>query len=117
MLLGFIVSERGIKANPEKISMITNMGPIKDVKGVQRVMGYLAALCHFISRLGEKGLPQYRLLRKTERFSLTPKAEEALENLKNLLSNMPILVPDEDITPIQIMHGPTTRAHTRQLNL
>jgi hypothetical protein len=35
MLLGFIVSERGIQANPEKIAAITNMGPIKDLKGVQ----------------------------------------------------------------------------------
>jgi hypothetical protein len=56
ILLGFIVSERGIEANPEKIAAITNMGPIKDLKGVQRVMGCLAALSHFISRLGEKGL-------------------------------------------------------------
>jgi hypothetical protein len=32
MLLGFIVSERGIEANPEKITAITNMGPIKDLK-------------------------------------------------------------------------------------
>ena len=39
MLLGFIVSEQGIEANPEKIAAITNMGPIKDLKGVQRVMG------------------------------------------------------------------------------
>ena len=38
MLLGFIVSERGIEANPEKIAAITSMGPIKDLKGVQRVM-------------------------------------------------------------------------------
>jgi hypothetical protein len=34
MLLGFIVSERGIEANPEKIAAITNMGPIKYLKGV-----------------------------------------------------------------------------------
>jgi hypothetical protein len=59
MLLGFIVSERGIEANPEKNVAITNMGPIKDLKGVQRVMGCLAALSRFISRLGEKGLPLY----------------------------------------------------------
>jgi hypothetical protein len=39
MLLGFIFSEQGIEANPEKITAITNMGPIKDLKGVQRVMG------------------------------------------------------------------------------
>jgi hypothetical protein len=93
MLLGFIVSERGIETNPEKITAITNMGPIKDLKGVQRVMGCLAALSRFISRLGERGLPLYRLLRKTECFSWTPEAEEALGNLKALLTSAPILVP------------------------
>jgi hypothetical protein len=35
----------------------------------------------------------YRLLRKTERFSWTPEAEEALGNLKALLTCAPILVP------------------------
>jgi hypothetical protein len=93
MLLGFIVSERGIEANPEKIAAITNMRPIKDLKGVQRVMGCLAALSRFILHLGEKGLPLYHLLRKAERFTWTPEAEEALRNLKALLTNAPILVP------------------------
>jgi hypothetical protein len=69
------------------------MGPIKDLKGVQRVMGCLAALSRFISRLGERGLPLYRPLRKTERFSWTPEAEEALGNSKALLTSAPILVP------------------------
>ena len=45
------------------------MGLIRNLKGVQRVMGCLATLSRFISRLGEKGLPLYRLLRKTEHFS------------------------------------------------
>jgi hypothetical protein len=82
MLLGFIVSKRGIKANPEKIAAITNMGPIKDLKGVQRVMGCLAALSRFISCLGEKGLPLYSLLRKAERFTWTPEAEGSPRKLK-----------------------------------
>ena len=34
MLLGFIVSERGIKAIPEKISTIMRMGSMQDLKGV-----------------------------------------------------------------------------------
>jgi hypothetical protein len=93
MLLGFIVSERGIEANPKKIAAITSMGPIKDLKGVQRVMGCLVALSRFISRLGERGLPLYCLLRKAERFAWTPEAEEALGNLKALLTKAPILVP------------------------
>jgi hypothetical protein len=69
MLLGFIVFERGIEANPEKITAVTKMGPIHDLKGVQRVTGCLTALSRFISRLGKKVLPLYHLLKKSEHFS------------------------------------------------
>ena len=73
-MLGFIVSERGIEANPEKISAITRMGPIQNIKGVQRITGCLTALSRFISRLGEQGLPLYRLLKKSNRFEWTAEA-------------------------------------------
>jgi hypothetical protein len=59
MLLAFIISKHGIEANPKKISAITRMGPIQNIKGVQRIMGCLAALSHFISCLNERGLPLY----------------------------------------------------------
>ena len=49
MMLGFIVFERGIEANLEKISAITRIGLIQNIKGVQRVTGCLTALSHFIS--------------------------------------------------------------------
>jgi hypothetical protein len=49
MLLGFVVSERDIDANPEKISAIMDMRPIKNLKGVQSITGCLAALSHFIA--------------------------------------------------------------------
>jgi hypothetical protein len=45
------------------------MGLIRDLRGVQKVLGCLAALSRFISRLGEKGLPLYRLLKKNECLS------------------------------------------------
>ena len=63
-LFGYIVSERGIEANPKKITAISNMGPICNVKGVQRLTGCLATLSRFISRLGEQGMPLYKLLKK-----------------------------------------------------
>jgi hypothetical protein len=69
MLLGYIVSQWGIEPNPEKVAALDRMGPIRDLKGVQKVLGCLAALSRFISRLSEKGLPLYRLLKKHERFS------------------------------------------------
>ena len=67
-LLGYIVSERDIEANPEKIMSISNMGPIHNIKGVQRLTGCLATLSRFISRLGERGMPLYKLHKKTDAF-------------------------------------------------
>jgi hypothetical protein len=69
MLLGYIVSQWGIEPNPEKVAALDRMGPIRDLKGVQKVLGCLASLSRFISLLNEKGLPLYRLLKKHERFS------------------------------------------------
>jgi hypothetical protein len=109
MLLGFIVSERGIEANPEKIAAITKMGHIRDLKGMQRVTGCLAALSPFISRLGEKALPLYRLLKKSEHFSWTLEAKEALTKLKATLSNSPILVPPTTGEPLLLYVTATTQ--------
>jgi hypothetical protein len=69
MLLGYIISQRGIESNPEKVASLERMGLIRDLKGVLKVLGCLAALIRFISWLGEKGLPLHRLLKKHERFS------------------------------------------------
>jgi hypothetical protein len=55
-------------------------------------MGCLVALSRFISCLGEKALSRYRLLKKSEHFSWTLEAEEALARLKATLSKSPILV-------------------------
>jgi hypothetical protein len=108
MLLGFIISERGIEADLEKIFAITNMGLIQDLKGVQRVTGCLATLSRFISRLGERGLPLYRLLRKMDCFSWTLEAQEALDKLKALLTKAPILVPLAEGEPLLLYVAATT---------
>jgi hypothetical protein len=102
MLLGYIVSQRGIEANPEKVAALERMGPIRDLKGVQKVLGCLAALSRFISQLGEKGLPLYRLLKKHERFSWTVEAQETLDKLKASLAHSPILTPPQDSEPLYL---------------
>jgi hypothetical protein len=48
----FIISNRGIEANPEKISTITSMKAPTCIKDVQKLTGCMAALNRFISRLG-----------------------------------------------------------------
>jgi hypothetical protein len=53
----------------------------------------MAALSRFISRLGEKGLPFYKLLKKVDKFQWTTEAHEALEALKKFLTTPPVLKP------------------------
>jgi hypothetical protein len=79
------------------------MGPIRDLKRVQKVLGCLAALSRFILQLDEKGLPLYQLLKKQERFSWTVEAQEALDKLKATLAHALILTPPQDGEPLYIL--------------
>jgi hypothetical protein len=109
MLLGYIVSQQGIEPNPEKVAALEWISLILDLKGVQKVLGCLAALSRFISRLGEKGLPLYQLLKKHERFSWTAEAQDALDKLKATLAHAPILMPPQDGEPLYLCVNATTQ--------
>jgi hypothetical protein len=85
------------------------MGPIRDLKGVQKVLGCLAALSCFISWLDEKGLPLYRLLKKHERFFWTAEAQEAIDKLKATLAHAPILTPPRGGEPLYLYVAATTQ--------
>jgi hypothetical protein len=90
-LLGFIISHRGVEANPEKISAITNMKAPTCIKDVQKLTECMVALNRFISKLGERGLPFFKLLKHQEKFAWTPEADQALDQLKDFLSKPPLL--------------------------
>jgi hypothetical protein len=109
MLLGFVVSEHGIEANPEKISTIMDMGPIKNLKGVQRVTGCLAALSCFTARLRECGLPLYKLMKKSNHFTWTPEAQEALDSVKNMLKSPSILTAPTPEEPMLLYISATNQ--------
>lgn len=78
-LLSFLVSVRGIEANPVKIAAIDQMRPLTMKKEVQKLTGCMAALSRFIARLGGKGLPFFKLLRKHGSFEWTKEANDAFE--------------------------------------
>jgi hypothetical protein len=109
MLLGFVVSEHGIEANPKKISAIMDMGPIKNLKGVQCIIGCLAALSRFITRLEEHSLPLYKLMKKSDHFTWTPEVQEALDSLKNLLKSPPMLTAPTMEEPMLLYISATTQ--------
>ena len=53
------------------------------IKDVQKLTSCMAALNRFLSRLGERGLPFFKLLKRQDKFEWTTEAVEALENLKH----------------------------------
>ena len=89
--LGFMVSQRGIEVNLEKVRAIMELEPPRTVKEVQSLNGKIAALNRFISKATDKCLPFFHTLRKS--FEWTDECQKAFENLKKYLSSPPLLTP------------------------
>ena len=62
--LGFMVSHRGIEANPNKIQAILNMKSQRNIKEVQSLIGRVTALNRFVSKATNKCLPFFKVLKK-----------------------------------------------------
>lgn len=92
--LGFMVSQRGIEANPEKVQAIINMASPKTVKEVQKLTGRIAALNRFVSRATDKCLPFLKTLKQA--FVWMDECEAAFQELKRYLSNPPLLSPSKE---------------------
>ena len=89
--LGFMVSQRGIEANPDKIQAILDMEPLKNIKEVQSLTGRVAALNRFVSKATEKCLPFFKVLKKA--FEWTDECRKAFQDLKDYLTTTPLLSP------------------------
>jgi hypothetical protein len=93
LLLGFMVGHRGIEANPTKIDTIRKMAKPSNKKHVMKLTGMMAALGCFISKLSEKGLPFFKLLKKADKFVWDDEAQKAFEVLKESLTTPPVMTP------------------------
>jgi hypothetical protein len=91
-LLGFLVSHRGIEANPNKVKAIEERHPLHNLKEMQCLAGCMAALGRFIARSGEKALPLFKLMKCTKKFEWTPEADKGFAELKRYLTSPSIMV-------------------------
>ena len=87
--LGFMVSQRGIETNLDKIQAIIEMAPPRNMKEVQSLNGKVAALNRFVSRATNKCLPFFRMLKRS--FEWTVECQQAFEDLKTYLSSLLLL--------------------------
>ncbi|KAL0312803.1 UNVERIFIED_CONTAM: hypothetical protein Sradi_5679600 [Sesamum radiatum] len=98
--LGYLVTQRGIEANPDKIQAIQQMREPRNVREVQQLTGRMAALNRFISRAGDKGLPFFKILRNMKNFEWTEKCHQAFQELKSYLTHPPLLSKPEPGEPL-----------------
>src|SRR4051812_15501604 len=108
-LLGILVSGRGIEANPTKIRAIERMELPKTLNDVQKFTGCLASLSRSVSRLGEKALPLYQLMKKSDKFTWTQQADSAFHELKKMLATPPILASPLSKEPMLLYVAATNR--------
>jgi hypothetical protein len=76
--------------NPTKVDAIRRMNRPTGKKDVMKLAGMMATLGRFVNKLGEKGLPFFKLLKKSDKFEWTDEADQALEELKTFLTTPPI---------------------------
>jgi hypothetical protein len=85
------------------------MQPPKTLRHVQQLTSHLVALSRFIRKLGEKALPFYRLLWKTDKFTWTEEAHAAFDDLKRRLSTSPVLVTPREKEPMLLYIAATNQ--------
>ncbi|KAL0444775.1 UNVERIFIED_CONTAM: hypothetical protein Slati_2200200 [Sesamum latifolium] len=108
--LGFMVTQRGIEANPAKIKAILDMGSPTNINEVQRLTGRIAALSRFISKSVEKGLSFFKILRKVKNFKWTEECQQAFEELKAYLVRLPLLVKPSPRDTLYLYISTTSQA-------
>ena len=92
-LLGFMVSNRGIEIDPEKIKAIRDLAPPRTPKEVRSFMGRVNFVARFISNLTQTCDPIFKLLRKNVYFQWTDQCQDAFDKIKTYLLSPPVLVP------------------------
>ena len=99
-LLSFLVSHKGIEANPEKVKAVEDMSPPKTLREMQKLTGRVTALGRFISKLGERALPFFQLMKKKGPFEWTEEADKAFQDLKRYLTSPPVMVAPRPQEPL-----------------
>ncbi|CAL8094090.1 unnamed protein product [Prunus armeniaca] len=90
--LGFMISQRGIEENPEKIKAIIDMGRPKTQKDIQSLTGRVAALTRFIFKATDKCVPFFKALKEgKQHITWTAECDKAFQDLKNYMNKAPLL--------------------------
>ena len=99
-LLGYMVNERGIEMDPNKIRLILNMLTQRIEKDIRGFLGRLQYINRFIARLIDICEPIFRLLRKSQPIVWDDQCQRAFERIREYLLSPLVLVPPTPDCPL-----------------
>jgi len=94
-MLGFLITQRGIKVDPSKIKAILEMPPPRTKKEVRGFLGKMQFIRRFIAKLTLTCEPLFGFLKKRKKFQWDDRCQVAFEQIKQYLQNPLVLSPPE----------------------
>jgi hypothetical protein len=95
IVLGHVISERGIEVDKEKVETVEQLPPPTDVKSLRSFLGHAGFYKRFIKDLSKITKPLTHLLQKDGAFDFDEKCLAAFRTLKSALVSAPIIQPPD----------------------
>jgi hypothetical protein len=103
IVLGHVISERGIEVDKAKVETVEELPPLTDVKSLRSFLGHAGFYRRFIKDVSKITKPLTHLLQKDVAFDFDEKCLAAFWTLKNALVSAPIIQPPDWSQPFEIM--------------
>ncbi|CAN6695167.1 unnamed protein product [Malus baccata var. baccata] len=103
IVLGHIISERGIEVDKSKIDLVRYLPSPTSVREVRSFLGHAGFYRRFIKDFSKIAQPLCCLLQKDVSFEFNEACEKAFKHLKDLLTTAPIITPSDWSIPFELM--------------
>ncbi|KAL5537987.1 hypothetical protein UlMin_045695 [Ulmus minor] len=103
IVLGHIVSQKGIEVDKSKVDLISSLPPARTVKEIRSFLGHAGFYRRFIKDFSKVSRPLCSLLAKDTPFVFDDSCIQAFDKLKHLLTSTPIIRPPDWNLPFEIM--------------
>ncbi|CAN6560153.1 unnamed protein product [Malus baccata var. baccata] len=103
IVLGHIISEKGIEVNKSKIDLVRYLPSPTSVREVRSFLGHAGFYRRFLKDFSKIAQPLCHLLQKEVTFEFNEACEKAFNHLKDLLTTAPIITPPDWSIPFELM--------------
>ena len=103
IVLGHVISSRGIEVDKKKIELISKLPSPTNVKIVRQFLGHVGFYRRFIKDFSKIAKPLYKMLEKDAKFSWDRDCQKNFEELRSRLTTAPIVRAPNWQLPFEVM--------------